>query len=122
MKHVIRIYNMDKTGMPLDHTQPKRIAPKGMKKVYGQSSDNKCQFTIFTCSNAVGTVLPPMVIFKGERFNHEWTKGEIPNTAYRMSPQGWIDHELAYKDIHQEYSTNSASVIAARWPFISLYT
>ena len=88
------IYNMDETGMPLDHKQLKRIAPKGMKKVYGQSSGNKCQITILACSNAVGTVLPPMVIFKGERFNHEWTKGEIPNTTYGMSPQGWIDHEL----------------------------
>ena len=35
-----------------------------------------------------------MVIFKGECLNYEWTKGEIPNTTYGMSPQGWIDHEL----------------------------
>ena len=35
-----------------------------------------------------------MVIFKGERLNYEWTKREIPNTIYEMSPQGWIDHEL----------------------------
>ena len=88
------IYNMDETGMPLDHKQPKRIAPKGMKKVYGPSSGNKCQITILACSNATGTVLPPMIIFKGERLNYEWTKGEIPNTVYGMSPQGWINHEL----------------------------
>ena len=35
-----------------------------------------------------------MIIFKGERLNHEWTRGEIPNTVYGMSPQGWIYHEL----------------------------
>ena len=32
-----RIYNMDKLGMPLDHRQPKRIVPKGAKKVHGLS-------------------------------------------------------------------------------------
>ena len=80
MDQVCYIYNMNETGMPLDHKQPKHIAPKGMKKVYGQSSRNKSQITILTCTNAVGTVLPPMVIFKGERLNYEWTKGEIPNT------------------------------------------
>ena len=100
------IYNMDETGMPLDHKQPKRIAPKGMKKVYGPSSGNKCQITILACSNAVGNVLPPMVIFKGERLNHEWTKGEIPNTIYGMSPQGWIDQELFVKWLEKLFIEN----------------
>jgi len=53
------IYNMDETGMPLDHKQPKRVALKGMKKVHGLSSGNKRQITVLACSNAVGT---PMVI------------------------------------------------------------
>ena len=37
---------------------------------------------------------PTMTVFKGKRLNREWTKGEIPNTLYGMSPQGWINHEL----------------------------
>ncbi len=37
-----------------------------------------------------------MVIFKGERFNHEWTHGEFAGTLYRTSEQGWIDQELLY--------------------------
>ena len=63
------IYNMDETGMPLDSKQLKRVAPKGLKKVYGPSSGNKTQITILACANAMGNMLPPMVIFKGERFN-----------------------------------------------------
>ena len=78
----------------LDHKQLKHIAPKGIKKVHEPSSGNKSQITILAYSNAVGTVLSPMVIFKGEYLNYEWTKGEILNTIYGMSPQGWIDHEL----------------------------
>ena len=89
-----RIYNMGELGMPLDHRQPKHIVPKGPKKVHGSSSGNKTQITILACTNAVGTMLPPMVIFKSEQLNYEWTRGKVPNTEYGMSPQGWTDYEL----------------------------
>ena len=83
-----RIYNMDESRMPLDHKQLKRVAKKGMKKVHGPSSGDKSQITLVACANAAGSVLPPMLIFKGERLNHEWTKGEVPNTLYGMSENG----------------------------------
>ena len=41
-----RIYNVDESGMPLEHKQPKRVAERGTKKVYGRSSGNKAQITI----------------------------------------------------------------------------
>ena len=75
------IYNMDESGMPLDHKQLKRIAPK---KVHGIASGNKSQVTIVACANAAGIVLPPMVILKGERLNYEYTKGEVPGRLYLM--------------------------------------
>ena len=75
------IYNMDESGMPLatETNHGKRI-----KKVHGQSSGNKTQVTIVACASASGTVLLPMVIFKGERLNHEYTKGEVPGTCLQM--------------------------------------
>ena len=79
-----RMYNMDESGMPLDHRQLNCIVPKNAKKVHGPSSGNKTQITILVCANAVGTMLPPMVIFKDERLNYEWTRGEVPNTEYGM--------------------------------------
>ena len=100
------IYNMDESGMPLDAKQLKRVAKKGMKKVHGQSSGDKSQITLVACGNAAGTVLPPMLIFKGERLNHEWTRGEVPNTLYGMSENGWIDQELFFywlKDLFLKY-------------------
>ena len=36
-----RIYNMDESGMPLDHKPPKVVAPKGMKKVHCRTSGSK---------------------------------------------------------------------------------
>ena len=77
---------MDESGIPLDYKQP-----KGMRKVHGLSSGNKMQITIVACGSAAGYMILPMVIMKGERFNHEWTVGEMPNTLYGMSENGWID-------------------------------
>ena len=41
-------------------------------------------------------MIPPFVIFKGERLNYELTKGEVPETRYGMSENGWIDSELFF--------------------------
>ena len=62
---------MDKLGMLFDHRQPKCIALKGVKKVHGPPSGDKTQITILFCANAVGNMLPLMVIFKGEWLNYE---------------------------------------------------
>ena len=83
--------------MPLDSKQLKRIASKGMKKVYGPSSGNKMQITVLACANAVRTMLPLMVIFKGERFNYDRVKGEVPDNKYGMPPNGWIEKDLFTK-------------------------
>ena len=88
------IYNMDETGMPLNAKPFKRVALKGTKKVQGPATGSKSQITVVACANAAGHVLAPMVIFKGEHFNHEWSVGEIPDTLYGMSQSGWIDKEL----------------------------
>ena len=63
-----RIYKMDETGMPLDAKPLKRVALRGARKVQGPSTGDKTQITVVACANAAGRVLPPMVIFKGERF------------------------------------------------------
>ena len=68
--------------MPLDHKQPKIVATKGMKKVHGPASGDKTQITIIACSNAAGYTLS--LIFKGEKFNHQWSVGEVPGTLYGM--------------------------------------
>ena len=88
-----QIYNMDESGMPLDH-KPRVIARRGMKKVYCRTSGNKAQITIIACASAAGIILPPMVIFNGQRFNPEWSAGEVSNTLYGMLEKGWTDQEL----------------------------
>ena len=100
------IYNMDESGMPLDHKQLKRVAPRGMKKVHGPASGDKTQITIVACASASGHTLPPMVIFKGEKFNHQWSIGEAPGTLYGMSENGWIDQELFFNWLEKLFIPN----------------
>ena len=76
MNKPAQIYNVDESGMPLDHCPPKVISEKGQKKVRSRTSGNKSQITVIACMSASGHALPPFVIFDTKGLNHEWTKGE----------------------------------------------
>ena len=58
-----QIYNVDETGMPLDHRPPKIVTARGQKKVRCRTSGNKSQITIIACVSAVGQVIPPFCYF-----------------------------------------------------------
>lgn len=89
-----QLYNMDETGMPLEHRAPNVITKKGKRKVLYCSPGNKSQITVVGCVNASGQPIPPMVIFDSKSFNIDWAKGEVPGTFYGLSPKGWIDGKL----------------------------
>ena len=89
-----QIYNVDQTGIPLDHHPPK-IVTKGVKiKVRSLTSGNKSQITVIGCVNAAGSHIPPFEIFYAKNMNHDWTEGEVPGTTYSMSQKGWTDNQL----------------------------
>lgn len=58
-----RIFNLDESGIPLQHRPGKRIALKGQKHVIVTTSGNKANITVLACVSASGFVMPPMVIF-----------------------------------------------------------
>ena len=66
-----QIYNVDETGMLLNHTAPKIITRRGHKNVRYRTSGNKSQITVIGCVSITGHVIPPFVIFdsiwNGER-------------------------------------------------------
>ena len=88
-----QIYNIDKTGIPLDH-KPPYVIEEGAKKIQYRTSGSKKQITVVGCINAAGQALPPFVIFDAKCLNHEWTDGEVPGTTYGLSSNGWIDSEF----------------------------
>ena len=65
-----QVYNVDESGMPLDHRAPNIIAKRGARKVHYCASGKKGQVTIVACANAAGQTIPPMVIFDMMNLNH----------------------------------------------------
>ena len=61
-----QIFNVDESGMPLEHRSPKVVAKKGQKKVRYCTSGNKSQVTVVGCINAIGQALPPFIIFNAQ--------------------------------------------------------
>ena len=57
IKNPAQIYNVDKTGMPLDHHPLKMVTIKGQKKVCSRTSGNKSQVTGIACVSATGLTL-----------------------------------------------------------------
>ena len=94
MKNPAQIYNVNETGMLLDHHPPKVVAIKGQKKVCCRTSGNKLPVTVIPRVSATGHTLPPFVIFDVKNLNMEWTKGEVAGTRYRLSSIGWVDTDL----------------------------
>ena len=47
-----QIYNIDESGIPLDHRPPRVLTRKGQRKVRYCISGNKSQITIVGCVNA----------------------------------------------------------------------
>lgn len=89
-----RIFNLDESGIPLQHRPGKRIAARGQKHVNVVTSGNKTNITVLACVSASGYVMPPMVIFNRKNLTPELTRGEVEGTIYGLSSSGWIDSEL----------------------------
>ena len=94
LQHPSQIYNVDESGIPLDPKSPNVVSKKGVKKVRYRSAGKKGQITIVACGNAIGQVIPPMVIYDAKNLNRHWTADEIPGTKYGLSEKGWITSEL----------------------------
>lgn len=75
MKSPGQIYNVDESGMPLDHRAPKVVTQKGQKKVRVRTTGDKSQITIVGCASASGQVIPPYVNFDTVTMNLAWTEG-----------------------------------------------
>ena len=89
-----KIYNVDETGMLLDHCPPKIVTQRGHKKVQYRTARKKSQITVIRCVSATGHAIAPFVIWDAKSMNKEWTVGEVPGTTYGLSSKGWVDSEL----------------------------
>ena len=91
------IYNLDETGLQLEHRPLKVIAGKSSYKTQAITSPNSATTTLIACINAAGTALPPFYVFKGKLRNYDLLHGAAPNSAYEMSESGWSNGQILVK-------------------------
>ena len=101
------IFNMDEKGCRLTlHHQQQVMARKGTKRVHLIAPEHAENVTLVVYASAVGSVIPPMVIFKGKRSKPEYNNNLPPNTVVCMSDKGsmtttlfikWVEHFSKFK-------------------------
>nr|XP_023026974.1 uncharacterized protein LOC111514962 [Leptinotarsa decemlineata] len=68
-----RIFNIDEKGCRLNiHKLQQVYACKGVKRVHLISQEHAENVSIVSCGNAIGQVIPAMILFKGKRKKNEW--------------------------------------------------
>lgn len=101
------IYNMDEKGCRLTlHHQQSVLAKKGARRVHVVANEHAQNVTVVSCANAIGSVIPPVILFKGKRLKPEWTDQFPPGGIALMTPKGsmtiesfkvWLKHFSKYK-------------------------
>lgn len=101
------IYNMDEKGCQLSlHKQPMVFAKKASKDVRIIADEHAENVTIVACGNAIGQIIPPMILFKGKREKEEWKENLPIGSCIQMTKKGsmttetfvkWIQHFAKFK-------------------------
>lgn len=88
---------MDETGIQLGQaTGAKVIVPARCKYQFVTQDGNRENVTVVECIGASGTVLPPLVIFKGTYHQWGWYDNSVPQDwVIGISPKGWTDETLS---------------------------
>lgn len=88
------IYNVDETGVTTAHKPEKIIANKRAKQVSkATSADRGILVTLCATVCAIGTSLPPFLMFPRIRVKESMSIGAPPGTGVAAHPSGWMTGE-----------------------------
>ncbi|KAJ8969718.1 hypothetical protein NQ314_001616 [Rhamnusium bicolor] len=76
------------------HHQQIVLAKKGVKRLHLVASEHAQNVTVVGCVTAIGSAIPPMVIFKGKRLKPEFLDNLPAGTSVKMAPKGSMTTEL----------------------------
>ena len=93
-----RIWNMDETGVSCVQKPTKILAKKGKRGVGKITSAERGKNVTAICAfNAIGTYLPPMLIFPRKRWDPNLMRGAPPESIGSCTENGWTDDEQFIK-------------------------
>lgn len=81
------MYNVDEKGIQTEQTPPYIISAD--KTVPAVTASRSATSTVLGCGNALGTMLPPFYIFKGNRFRNELLEGATSCAQGMVIESGW---------------------------------
>ena len=89
------LYNVDETGISTVQKPMKVLALKGKHQVGGiRNGERGVNTSGACCMNATGFFVPPMLIFKRERFKNELKDRAPPLKIFGCSDSGWMTKNL----------------------------
>ena len=92
------IFNCDECGISSVQKPGKIIARKGIKQVGRITSlERGKNVTLMACVSALGTFIPPFMVFPRARMNPQLLTGSLPGTKGFANPSGWMDASLFVK-------------------------
>lgn len=93
-----RIYNADESGLSTVQKPQKILATTGRKQVgVITSAERGTNTTVVCCVNAVGTFVPPMMIFPRKNMKNELVDGAPTGTLGVALQSGWMTTEIFLK-------------------------
>lgn len=106
-----RIYNADESGLSTVQKPQKILATTGRKQVgVLTSAERGTNTTVVCCANAIGTFVPPMMIFPRKNMKQELIDGAPPSTLGVPQQSGWMTTDIFFKWIKHFQSFVKASV------------
>lgn len=92
----IKTWNMDETGVNLEHTPTRIVCRKGTQ-VNSRVSCNRDNVTVVGCINGAGQVMPPTFIVRGKtpRSLQSFIPGDGPaQSIWTYQERAWIDSDI----------------------------
>lgn len=91
------VWNMDETGISLEHQPTRVVARQGSKCVPGRVANSRENVTLLPCINAAGEKMSPFLIVKGKtpRSLRAYNMHEGPDGAvWRYQEKAWMNDAL----------------------------
>lgn len=90
-----RIFNLDETGLSTVHNPPKVIAGKGEKQVGAiTSAERGTLITLISSISAIGSSIPPLLIFPRVNFKEFMLHGAPPGSTGAANTSGWTNAHI----------------------------
>ncbi|CAK1554958.1 unnamed protein product [Leptosia nina] len=63
------------------------LTARGRKRVHQIANEHAESVTVVGCGNAIGSAIPPMILFKGKRLKPEYQDNLPPSSLVKMTPK-----------------------------------